>query len=115
MRKAAIAAIGKRADHRAADLMPMIAELQAAGATSLRSIAAGFNERGIPTARGGKWSAVQAVRSRSAIAAGPHLCLVRYRWRRSAQSAPAPLGANTQHTALTSPGDHHETRLCALG
>jgi hypothetical protein len=40
----------------------MIAELQAAGATSLRSIAAGLNERGIPTARGSKWSAVQVMR-----------------------------------------------------
>jgi hypothetical protein len=30
----------------------VIAELQAAGATSLRAIAAGLNDRGIPTARG---------------------------------------------------------------
>jgi hypothetical protein len=30
-------------------LAPTIAELQAAGATSLRPIAAGLNERGIPT------------------------------------------------------------------
>src|SRR5215471_12766625 len=51
MRKAAKAAIEKRVDARAADLMPTIAELQAAGATSLRAIAAGLNERGIPPAR----------------------------------------------------------------
>ena len=62
MRKAAIAAIEKRVDARAADLMPMMAELQAGGATSLRAIAARLNERGIPTARGGKWSAVQVLR-----------------------------------------------------
>jgi DNA invertase Pin-like site-specific DNA recombinase len=62
MHKAGQAAIAKRVDARAADLMPTIAELQAAGATSLRAIAAGLNERGIPTARGGKWSAVQVFR-----------------------------------------------------
>jgi hypothetical protein len=45
------------------DLAPTIAELQAAGATSLRAIAAGLNERGIPTARGtGTWSATQVMR-----------------------------------------------------
>jgi hypothetical protein len=41
---------------------PVIAELQAAGATSLRAIAAGLNERNIPTARGGEWSATQVAR-----------------------------------------------------
>ena len=41
----------------------MIKELQAAGAISLRAIAAALNERGIPTARGqGGWSAVQVAR-----------------------------------------------------
>ena len=52
MRKAASEAITKCATARAADLAPTITELQAAGATSLRAIAAGLNERGIPTARG---------------------------------------------------------------
>jgi hypothetical protein len=52
MRKAASEAITKRAKARAVDLAPTITELQAAGATSLRSIAMGLNERGIPTARG---------------------------------------------------------------
>jgi DNA invertase Pin-like site-specific DNA recombinase len=62
MRKAASEAITKRAKARAADLTPTITELQAAGATSLRAIAAGLNERGIPAARGGQWSAVQVAR-----------------------------------------------------
>jgi DNA invertase Pin-like site-specific DNA recombinase len=62
MRKAASAALAKRADARAADLAPTIAELQAAGATSLRAIAAGLNGRRIPTAKGGEWSAVQVAR-----------------------------------------------------
>jgi Recombinase len=42
---------------RAADLAPVITELQASGATSLRAIASALNDRGIPTARGGKWLA----------------------------------------------------------
>jgi DNA invertase Pin-like site-specific DNA recombinase len=47
-----------RADARAADLAPIIAELQAAGITSLRGIAAALNERGIQTPRGkGEWQA----------------------------------------------------------
>jgi hypothetical protein len=41
---------------------PIIKELQAAGKTSLRAIAAGLNDAGIPTARGSEWSAVQVRR-----------------------------------------------------
>ena len=41
---------------------PIVQELQAAGCESLRAIAAGLEERGIPAARGGKWSAVQVAR-----------------------------------------------------
>ncbi len=47
-----------KAINRVADLAPILAEIQATGATSLREIAASLNERGIPTARGGHWSAV---------------------------------------------------------
>jgi Recombinase len=47
---------------KAQDLAPVVQELQAAGATSLRGIAAGLDERGIPAARGGKWSAAQVAR-----------------------------------------------------
>jgi len=57
------AALRRKVDSRAADLAPAIKELQAAGATSLRAIAAGLNEKAIPTARGsGTWSAVQVAR-----------------------------------------------------
>jgi hypothetical protein len=52
----------ERAPRRATDLAPTIAELRAAGCESLRAIAAGLEERGIPAARGGKWSAVQVSR-----------------------------------------------------
>ena len=47
---------------RSADIAPIIAEIRAAGAASLREIAAGLNERSIPTAKGGTWSAVQVQR-----------------------------------------------------
>jgi hypothetical protein len=43
-------------------LAPTVQELQAADCESLRAIAAGLEERGIPAARGGKWSAVQVAR-----------------------------------------------------
>ena len=57
------AALGRVADARAADLASTIKDLQAGGRKSLRAIADGLNEQGIPTARGqGRWSAVQVSR-----------------------------------------------------
>src|SRR5712664_4958908 len=59
----AIETLQQRANSRAADIAPIIADLQAGGAESLRAIADGLNEAGIPTPRGqGKWSAVQVHR-----------------------------------------------------
>jgi DNA invertase Pin-like site-specific DNA recombinase len=52
----------EHARNRAADLVPIIKELHEAGFESLRAIAAALEERGIPTARGGKWSSVQVAR-----------------------------------------------------
>jgi len=63
MRALSTAALQQRSAARAADIAPAIKALQEAGATTLRAIAAGLNERGIPTARGdGQWSAVQVKR-----------------------------------------------------
>ena len=63
MRARSTAVLQQRADARAADIGPTIKTLQAAGATSLRAIAAGLNEQGIPTARGnGRWTATQVAR-----------------------------------------------------
>ena len=45
------------ADAHADVVMPTIREAQAAGAKTLRAIAAALNGRGIATARGGKWEA----------------------------------------------------------
>ena len=56
-------ALEAQADARAADIAPLVKQLQEAGKTSLRAIAAGLNEQRIPTARGtGMWSAVQVQR-----------------------------------------------------
>jgi DNA invertase Pin-like site-specific DNA recombinase len=60
--KASVATRKAQATQRAADVMPIVQELQASGCESLRAIAAGLDERGIPAARGGKWSAVQVAR-----------------------------------------------------
>ena len=46
------------AEAHAAAVMPAIREAQAAGAKSLRQIAAALSARGIATARDGKWEAV---------------------------------------------------------
>lgn len=46
------------ADGFAANVMPIIREIQATGA-SMRKTAAALNARGIPTARGGTWAATQ--------------------------------------------------------
>jgi DNA invertase Pin-like site-specific DNA recombinase len=62
MRKAAKAALQDRARARAIDLAPTIKDLQAAGKTSLRALADGLNDRGIPTAWGSRWTAMQVAR-----------------------------------------------------
>jgi len=62
-RRLAIEAVQARADAKAANLAPVLAELQQAGKTSLRAIAAALNEQGIPTSSGaGQWSASQVSR-----------------------------------------------------
>jgi DNA invertase Pin-like site-specific DNA recombinase len=62
IRKAGNEANAQKAAQRAADIAPIIADLQAAGAMSLQAIADGLNDRSIPTARGGSWSATQVMR-----------------------------------------------------
>ncbi len=57
----------RKADARAADLLPVIEDLRAEGRTSLRQIALGLTERGIRTAWGRSWTptAVKNLVSRS--------------------------------------------------
>jgi Recombinase len=52
-----------RAVAQAVHLDPIIAELRAAGITSLNGIAEALNERGVPTPGGGRhWHAAQVAR-----------------------------------------------------
>ena len=57
-RKEAVKAIEANADRHAANVLPIIREIQRAGARSLRAIAEALNARGVPTARGGRWQAM---------------------------------------------------------
>jgi DNA invertase Pin-like site-specific DNA recombinase len=49
------------ADRFAANVAPVIRQVQRSGATSLRAVAAALTARGIPTARGGDWNAAQVA------------------------------------------------------
>lgn len=63
MQAAGRASQAEQSQVRAKDLAPIIAELRAAGVTSLGGIAKALTERSIPTARGGaKWVEVQVSR-----------------------------------------------------
>jgi len=62
-RKLATEALQVRAAAKAADIGPIIAELQAAGVTSRTGIAAALTAQAIPTARGdGSWTATRVSR-----------------------------------------------------
>lgn len=52
----------ENAAKRSADILPVIHTARAEGKTSLRQIAEYLNNAGIPTSRGGLWSAVQVRR-----------------------------------------------------
>lgn len=60
--KASAAIRQENAAKRTADILPVIQTAKDAGKTSLRQIAAYLNEAGIPTSRGGQWSANQVRR-----------------------------------------------------
>ena len=49
------AAIARNAERHARDLAPVVEDIRAGGATSLRAIAGELNERGMLTRRGGRW------------------------------------------------------------
>ena len=51
-----VASIAAKADARAAELRPLIRELQAEGTTSLNAIANALNARGTPSARNKGWT-----------------------------------------------------------
>lgn len=67
---AAAKAVKERADQKAADLAQHIQGLKAGGVSSLNGLAQLLNEQGVPTARGGKWTAtaVRRVLARASAA-----------------------------------------------
>jgi Recombinase len=67
LRLTAIESLRNAAKEHANLLAPTIKDLQASGCESLRSIAEGLNEKGISTAHGGEWTAVQVSRVLSRI------------------------------------------------
>jgi hypothetical protein len=63
VRQAGVQVRQARADQRAAELAPIIAELRAAGITSFKAIAAALNKRGVATAAGSDvWHPMQVSR-----------------------------------------------------
>lgn len=56
------AALRTKARENAETIAPVIAEIEAAGASSLRAVASALNERGLTTPRGKQWTAM-AVRN----------------------------------------------------
>jgi DNA invertase Pin-like site-specific DNA recombinase len=60
-RKASIKARSEAADAFAANVRPIIKEIQASGVSSLRGVARALTARGVPTARGGSWSDVMVA------------------------------------------------------
>jgi DNA invertase Pin-like site-specific DNA recombinase len=51
-----------QANQFAANVLPIINEIRAAGVTELKAIAAALNARGVRTVRGGQWEATQVKR-----------------------------------------------------
>ena len=73
-RKRAVEGNKAAAARYAANVLPVIREIQASGVSSLRGVARALAARGISTARGGVWTAVQVsdiLRSASATRAIP--------------------------------------------
>ena len=60
-RRASIKARSDAADAFAANVRPIIKEIQASGVSSLRGVARALTARGVPTARGGSWSDVMVA------------------------------------------------------
>ena len=57
-RKLAVTAIKSLADRHAANVLPIIRDVQRSGAKTLRDVATALNARGISTSRGGRWHAM---------------------------------------------------------
>ena len=60
--KEAVAAVKANAEHRATNLSAIVDDMRAQGVTSVRTIAAELNKRGVLTPRGGNWHPTSAAR-----------------------------------------------------
>src|SRR5271155_1923938 len=60
-RRHAARAKKERANRCSANVLPVIREIQNSGIKSLRGVARALAARGVPTARGGTWTAVQSL------------------------------------------------------
>jgi Recombinase len=65
----AVVAVRANAERRALNLRTIVDDLRSQGCTSVRSIAAQLNERGILTPRGGSWHPTSAARLLSRLQA----------------------------------------------
>jgi len=61
-RESKIEGIRAAAERYAANVLPVICEIQSSGVTSLHGVARALTARGVATARGGVWSSVQVKR-----------------------------------------------------
>ena len=68
------AAIARNADRHAQDLAPVVEDIRAGGATSLRAIAAELNARGMLTRRGGRWHVSTVMNLLDRLAAREATC-----------------------------------------
>jgi DNA invertase Pin-like site-specific DNA recombinase len=66
-----LAARAAGAQSYAANLAPMINQIRAEGATTVRAIADELNERGVPSRRGGAWGPSQVMRLLKRLAEAP--------------------------------------------
>ena len=69
--KRAVGVLKAAADQFAANVLPVIREIQARGVTSHNAIAAKLNERGVKTARGGRWTHVQVGAALARVSGRP--------------------------------------------
>jgi len=65
----------QRADQHAANILPVIRQIKAGGARTLRQIADALNARGIRTARGGEWHAMTVRNVMARTEAAPSNCV----------------------------------------
>ena len=108
-RQKAAAEIVDHADQRAANVIPIMRQIQRSGATSLRQIAEALNARGISAPRGGQWHAtsIRNVMARAwleAMEVGPFNLWAPEGRTAALPSAPYPAGISSRRPVLGAAG-----------